>query len=87
MIDVGVREDHGIHRLHRKRKMAVPLLSLLAVALVHAAIQQVTLAVRIELVHGAGDRLSGSPESEFHPESISLGGSPHTGRYAHGRWY
>jgi len=89
MVDVRVREDHGIDQRRRERKMPVTLLGFLAMALIHAAIQKVSLAVGCEMVHGACYRAGGSPKGKFHGQfriaPTGLVDSPYTALRLYGR--
>jgi hypothetical protein len=66
VIDVRVREDHRVDRLRGKRELAVTFEGLFAMALVEPAVEQIPLLVQLELVHRAGDGLSGAAEGETH---------------------
>ena len=67
VVDVGVREQHGVHRLRRARPVAVSLPGFGAPALVEAAVQkQARAIVQLQDVQRSGDGLGGAPEGEGH---------------------
>ncbi len=68
MIDVRVRQYHGVDGRRRKGKVPVALLRPLYGGPDTFRNPEVAPAVGFELVHGAGDRSGSSPESEFHRE-------------------
>ncbi len=64
MVDVGVAEDDGVEFGGVEGEAAVALAGLVARAAVQPAVQQDTMAARVEQVHGPGDAASGPPERD-----------------------
>ena len=66
VIDVGVRKNHAVDTGHRKRKITVALKRLAAASLVQTTVEKESLSCRLDVVHGPGDRLGGTPKSDSH---------------------
>jgi hypothetical protein len=66
VIDVGMGKNHAIDRGNRKRETTVALKRVEAPALVQTAVEKESLAYRLNVVHGSGDRLGGTPKSDSH---------------------
>ena len=66
MVDVGVRQKHRGDRSGLHRQMAILLVGLFAPSLRQPAIEQVALAVHIQLMQGAGHYACRAPEGQFH---------------------
>ncbi len=66
VVDVRVREDDGVDRGRRKRKLAVARERLLAASLIETTVEQILPAAGLDMMHRPGDGLVGAPESEFH---------------------
>ena len=65
MVDVRVRQEHGLDLGRGKRKSGVAFAGFLATPLIRTAVQKESLPVNHQLMHGAGDGLRGSPEGKF----------------------
>ena len=70
MIDVGVRQDHGIDFGGVEGEFFVALESFFATALVQATVEQDLFAVVMDHVHRTGNGLGGAPKLNFHVLSI-----------------
>jgi len=66
VVDMRVGEHHGINGSCTEGQVAVAMLGILAAALVEPAIEQVALAIDLQVVHGPGDRSGRAPECNFH---------------------
>ena len=66
VIDVGVRENHAVDTGHRKREMAVSFKRFVAASLVQTTVEKESLSCRLDVVHGPGNRLRGTPKSDSH---------------------
>jgi len=66
MVDVSMRENHGIDGGSRERKIAILAVGVFAAALVHPAIEKKAPAAGFDQVHGAGDLAGRTPESKLH---------------------
>src|ERR1019366_9444038 len=66
VIDVGMRKHYCGNLPAGKGKVLVSFLGLFPASLILPTIQEITLAVHCELMHGAGDSLGRTPEGEFH---------------------
>jgi hypothetical protein len=67
MVDVSVREQHGIDRGNLEWEFAIALLGFLSAALKHAAVEQIVRAFRLQLVCGTSDAASGAMKRDLHP--------------------
>ncbi len=66
MVDVRVREHHGRHAGGIHGQVPVLAVGIFAPPLRQAAIEQVALAVYIQLVQGTGDFACRTPKGQFH---------------------
>jgi hypothetical protein len=65
MVDVSVRKEDGVKAGGRNWRATIARPSLLPPALKHPAIEKILFSFHSQLVHGASDRLRGTPECEF----------------------
>ena len=66
MVDVGMREHHGIDCARLIRQLLVDPIGVVAPALIQAAIQQQTLARGGDEVLRSGDSAGSAPECDIH---------------------
>jgi hypothetical protein len=66
MVNMGVRQQYGLHIPRMHRQLTIAAESLLTPALEQAAVKQIRFTLKIELMHGPGDGPGGSPKREFH---------------------
>ena len=64
-----MREQHGLDGPSVDLQMAILLVGFFAAALRHAAVEQVLLAVHLEMMHRAGHFAGCATEGEFHGAS------------------
>ena len=67
MIDVRMREDHGMDLFHRQWQLRVLVPRIGPMPLEHAAIQQDGASAYTENVAGTGDLTGRTEEFDFHP--------------------
>lgn len=72
VVDMGVRQHHGVHGGGLKGQFPVAPPRLIPLALIEAAFQQDFLPIPVKQVLGTGDRLGRSPKSDAHagPQEI-----------------
>jgi hypothetical protein len=63
-----VGEHHGMDGSGGKGQVAVAILGILAAALIQAAVEQIVLAIDLQVVHGPCDRSGRAPECNFHQQ-------------------
>lgn len=66
VIDMGVGENHAVDTGHWKWEMAVSFKRFAAASLEQTTIEKESLSCRLDVVHGPGDRLGGTPKSDSH---------------------
>jgi hypothetical protein len=72
VIDVRVRKNHAVDTRHRKREIPVSLKRVAAASLVQATVEKESLSSGLNMVHGSGNRLGGTPKSYSHSISIRI---------------
>ena len=66
VIDVGVRQHHGLNAGGIKEEIPVPLAGLLTLALIEAAIEEEAFAVHRDQMLRTGYRLDGAVKTDLH---------------------
>ena len=66
MIDVRVREHDGVNRARIERQIAIAVFGFLTPALIETAIQQISLPVDFQMMHGTGHSAGRAPKCNFH---------------------
>jgi hypothetical protein len=72
VIDVGVRENYAVDAGYWKREMTVTLKRVTAASLEQTTVEKKSLSCRLDMVHGPGNRLGGTPESDSHSITIRI---------------
>jgi hypothetical protein len=72
VIDVGVRKNHAVDAGHRKREMTVALKRVMAASLEKTTVEKESLPCRLDVVHGPGNRLRGTPKRYSHSITIRI---------------